>query len=115
MAVVIVERLTLSPLSVSLPAAVEAQQTLRTTAEASATVVLQYQLPDGFDVWFEEGGQQTRVAQRSHPIADTPTALLDRLRLVSGAGEALDTVEVVLSICDPDCRVRDIGMLQILR
>lgn len=115
MAVVIVERLTLSPLSVPLPSMVQAQQMLRTTSGVSETVELQYQLPDGFDVWFEEGGLKTRVASRTHEIGGTPTALADELQLVSGDGEALDTVEVLLSICDPDCRVRDLGMLQILR
>lgn len=119
MSAVIVERFVVDPAEIprdDLPALIRLRQTLRSTSAAGEQVQVSYTLEPDNDVWFvpAPGAAPTKRFALPSPrqVPSTPHVFVDAVTIVRGPGTPMDVVQIVQTLCDPNCAPRDVNGLQ---
>lgn len=96
MAIEIVRNLDVVQEEAELPMRIDLSQTLKSD-QASERVTIVYRLDDGNDVFFEDG---TKAADRTETVSRAETPINHRLKLVHGAGTAVERAVIRQVITD---------------
>jgi hypothetical protein len=114
MGVIIVGRLAANPGGITPPATVRLTQTLRTNSGGPEDVQIFYDLDPSHNVWFSTPGGPFKRIQIPRTVPASPQNFFDDVSLIQGPGTVVDVFEIIQTICDPDCRMRDIVTVHIL-
>ena len=114
MGVIIVGRLAANPGGITPPATVRLTQTLRTNSGAPEDAQMIYDLDPSHDIWFSTPDGPFKRIQTVRTIPASPQNFSDDVPFVRGNGTPVDVFEIIQTICDPNCRMRDIVTVQIL-
>lgn len=114
MGVIIIGRLAANPGGINLPGTVRLTQSLRTNTGAAEDVQIVYDLDPSHFVWFATPQGPSKSLQVARTVPSFPQNFFDDVNLVQGPGAVVDVFEIIQTICDPACRMRDIVTVQIL-
>jgi hypothetical protein len=116
MAVIIVGRLAANPGGIKLnpPETVRLTQSLRTNTGVAENVQIVYDLDPSHNVWFATPGAPSKSIRTGRNVPASPQNFFDDVSLVQGPGAVVDVFEIVQTICDPACRMRDIVTVHVI-
>ena len=114
MGVIIIGRLSANPGGVSLPGGTQLTQSLRTNTGASQTVQIVYELDASHFVWFSTPQGPSKSLQVARTVPAFPQNFFDDVSFERGPGAVVDVFEIIQTICDPACRMRDIVTVHIV-
>ncbi|HWN45616.1 MAG TPA: hypothetical protein VNW71_25560 [Thermoanaerobaculia bacterium] len=116
MAVIIVGRLAAQPGGIRLnpPETVRLTQSLRTNTGVAEDVQIVYDLDASHNVWFATPQGPSKTIQTLRSVPASPQNFFDDVTFIQAPGAVVDVFEIVQTICDPACRMRDIVTVHII-
>lgn len=114
MGVIIIGRLSANPGGVTLPGGVRLIQSLRTNTNAAENVQVVYNLDSSHFVWFSTPHGPSKSLQIARTVPAFPQNFFDDVSFEQGPGAVVDVFEIIQTLCDPACRMRDIVTVHIV-
>jgi hypothetical protein len=114
MGAIIIGRLAANPGGTPLPGDVRLTQSLRTNTGVAEDDRIVYELDASHFVWFATPQGPSKQIQFDRTVPPFPQNFFDDVSFVRGPGDVVDVFEIIQTICDPSCRMRDIVTVHIV-